>query len=181
MKRTRRSLLPALVLLGALAPGLSALAQSTGAPTGVLVLRHAEPAMDQGRDPSLNDAGRARARSLLDVAGAAGVAAVYASQFKRTQETAAPLAEHLGLAVTTFAVDRETLETYPARLAEAVLARHRGRTVVIVNHSNTVPAIVEALGGGPAAAIAEDAFDHLFIVVIPEDGPVRTVRAQYGR
>ena len=106
--------------------------------------------------------------------------AIYSSQFKRTQETVAPLAAHLGIAVTTAEISRANLETYPKQLAETILAAHRGETVVVVNHSNTVPLIVEALGGGPAPAISEDEYAHVFVVIIPASGPVRTIQAQYG-
>ncbi len=150
------------------------------APTVVMVLRHAEPVIEQGSDPSLNEAGRHRANALIDVVGGAGVAAIYASQFKRTQETVAPLAAHLEIPVTTAEVSRATLETYPGQVAEAILAAHRGETVVVVNHSNTVGPIVEALGGAPVPEITENEFDHLFVVIVPAAGPVRTIRAHYG-
>ena len=51
---------------------------------------------------------------------------------------------------------------------------------VVVNHSNTVPLIVEALGGGPVPGVTEDEYAHFFVVIIPASGPVQTVRAQYG-
>ncbi len=66
-------------------------------------------------------------------------------------------------------------------VAERILAEHRGGTVVVVNHSNTVPFIVEALGGAPVPEITENEFDHFFIVVVLASGPVRTIKAQYGR
>ena len=151
-----------------------------GQDTVVMVVRHAEKAAEPGGDPSLSEAGRQRAQALVDAVGEAGVTAIYSSQFKRTQETVAPLAAHLGLSVTTLAISRANLETYPKQVAEAILAEHRGETVVVVNHSNTVPPIVEALGGGPVAEITDDEYAHLFVVIIPASGPVRTLRAQYG-
>ena len=156
-------------------------AQSSDAPTVVMVIRHAEKAADQGSDPSLAEAGQQRARSLIEAVGDAAVTAIYSSQFKRTQETVAPLAAHLGLAVTTVAISRDNLATYPTLLADQILAEHRGETVVVVNHSNTVPLIVEALGGTPVPEIPESEYDHFFVVVVPASGPVRTIRAQYGQ
>jgi len=159
--------------------------QSTEAPTVVMVFRHAEPvmpAMGQERDPdpSLNEAGNRRAEALIETVGEAGVTAIYSSQLKRTQETVAPLAAHLGLAVTTVEISRDNLAAYPTMVAERILAEHRGGTVVVVNHSNTVPLIVEALGGAPVPEITENEFDHFFVVVVPASGPVRTIKAQYG-
>ncbi len=172
--------------LCALAWSLPAFGQSTQAPTLVMVFRHAEPvmpAMGQERDPdpSLNEAGQQRAEALIETVAEAGVTAIYSSQLKRTQETVAPLAAHLGLDVTTVEISRDNLATYPTMVAELILADHRGETVVVVNHSNTVPLIVEALGGAPMPEITENKFDHFIVVVVPVSGPVRTIRAQYGQ
>ena len=170
-----------LLLLFLFSLSLPALAQSDEAPTVVMVVRHAEKAAGPGSDPPLTEAGQQRAQALVEAASEAGVTAIYSSQFKRTQETVAPLAAHLGLTVTTAEISRANLETYPKQLAETILAEHRGETVVVVNHSNTVPLIVEALGGGPVDAISEEEYDHFFVVIIPLAGPTRTVRAQYGK
>ena len=147
-------------------------------PTTVVVVRHAEKAAD-GADPSLLPEGVARAEALKEVLAGADVAAVYSTPFLRTRATAAPTAEALGLQVTITEV--ANLETHPAEVAARVLAEHRGETVLVVGHSNTVPAIVEALGGGAVAPITDAEYSHLFIVIIPASGPVRTIKAQYGK
>jgi broad specificity phosphatase PhoE len=180
MKQTIGCVLSGVLLFVGTAASVAA--QAVEAPTVVVVVRHAETGMgmNQGRDPSLDEAGQARAAALIDVAGAADVKAVISSQFNRTQETAAPLAKHFGLAVTTMEVSGSTLATYPEQVAARVLAEHRGETVVVVNHSNTVPRIVEALGGASVPDIAEDVYDLAFIVVVPAVGPVRTLTVRYG-
>ena len=170
----------AFVLLAVPATPWTAAAQEAEAPTIVLVLRHAETAPDGTRDPSLSEAGRQRAAALVEAARGAGVTAVYTSQLRRTRETAAALADTLGLPVRVAAIDGPTLDAYPGRLAAMILEKHRGEAVVVVNHSNTVPAIVAALGGGPAPPIAEDDYANLYVVVIPAEGRVRTVRTRYG-
>src|SRR5690606_22627139 len=71
------------------------------APTTILVVRHAERA-DAGageRDPALSQAGSARAHALAEVAADAGVTAILATQYRRTRQTAEPLAERLGLPI----------------------------------------------------------------------------------
>ena len=166
----------AIVLLCLLTVSLPAYGQDTV----VMVVRHAEKAAEPGSDPSLSEAGKKRAQALVDAVGDAGVTAIYSSQFKRTQETVAPLAVHLGLSVTTLAISRANLETYPKQVAETILAEHRGETVVVVNHSNTVPPIVEAFGGVPVPEITEEEYAHFFVVIIPTSGSVRTLRMQYG-
>jgi phosphohistidine phosphatase SixA len=65
--------------------------------------------------------------------------------------------------------------------AHEVAARvreHGAGTVLVVGHSNTVPAIVEALGAPAVGAIADDEYFHLFIVQISPAG-VRLIRSRY--
>ena len=80
------SLLPALLL--ALAPQAPA---DTVQPPTVVVVRHAEKA-DASRDPSLSEAGRARALALDSALADARVTAVIVTPYRRNAETAAPVA-----------------------------------------------------------------------------------------
>lgn len=70
----------------------------------LLLVRHALPVrrrLDEGAaDPELSEAGHAQARHLADyLAGEPPLDAVYASPLRRAQQTAAPVADRLGLAV----------------------------------------------------------------------------------
>ena len=58
--------------------------------------------------------------------------------------------------------------------------KHAGHTVLVVGHSNTVPAIVAALGAKRPAAICDPEYDNLFIVTIAADGKAAVVHAKYG-
>jgi broad specificity phosphatase PhoE len=73
-------------------------------PRAILLLRHAERADPRDPDGSLAEAGAVRARRLVDVLKDAGVTAIYTTRYKRTRETAAPLAAALGIAATTVGV-----------------------------------------------------------------------------
>ena len=154
-------------------------APATGsAVTTVLVVRHAErPA---GGDPSLDAAGQARAQALADALASAGVTAIYTTQYRRTQETAAPLAQRLGITAQVIAAQGgESVGAHVNEVASAIRTRHAGGVVLVVGHSNTVPLIVRALGGS-APDIAESDHANLFIVTLPASGATRTVRAKYG-
>src|SRR6266705_2942801 len=63
----------------------------------IFIVRHAEKAASGGNDLDLSEAGRARAKTLANVLKDAGVSAIYVTEFKRTQQTAAPLAKRLHL------------------------------------------------------------------------------------
>jgi len=140
----------------------------------VVVVRHAEKAADGGRDPVLSAAGRQRAQALAKLLGKQPPAVIYATQYRRTQLTAAPLAR----------ASQQRIRVRPAGESAASLAaqvrndRTRG-TVLVVGHSNTVPALVEALSGQAIAAIGEDEYDHVFIVTVPAQGPARLESGRY--
>jgi broad specificity phosphatase PhoE len=150
------------------------------APTTVLVVRHAEKASG-GDNPPLTEAGASRAEALAGVAREAGVRAIYSSQFIRNVETVRPLSEAAGVPVTQMEVSLQEPGDYGKRLADEILAKHAGETVVVVSHLNTIPAIVEALSGRPIAPLNDVEYANLFVVVVPRDGEPRVVRAQYGQ
>jgi phosphohistidine phosphatase SixA len=164
---------------GAAAPAVApATAPATGVTT-VIVVRHAEKADVPGGDPPLSAAGERRSLALLDALREAGVQAVVTTQLQRTRLTAAPLARALGLEAEVVPVAGDAA-THARQVAEHVLARHAGRTVVVVGHSNTVPAIVAALGAPPVGAIDESVYDDLHVVQRPASGPARRIHVRYG-
>ncbi|HEU4387820.1 MAG TPA: phosphoglycerate mutase family protein [Blastocatellia bacterium] len=147
-------------------------------PTVVLVVRHAEKASDDADTP-LSDAGMRRGQALARVAGDARVSAIYASQFKRTRDTAQPLAQQLGIPVTEMPVNLDNPGDYGKQLARDVLDKHAGQSVLVVSHRNTVSSIVEALAGKSPGEI-QDVYSDLFIIVIPPGGSARLIKGQYA-
>ncbi|MCH7664978.1 MAG: histidine phosphatase family protein [Acidobacteria bacterium] len=183
----------------------------TNQSTTLLLVRHAEKGSDS--NPTLTAAGENRAEALVHVAEGAGVVAVYATEWCRTALTAEPTAASLGLEIQIqpnanagdqlehCGVDQATAlldpsVASPADLVAHVLSAHRGRTVLIVGHSNTVPAMVEAAGAPTLcpdyfALIGGDCripdqpgnseFHHLFVLEVPRwFGSTRLVKATYG-
>jgi broad specificity phosphatase PhoE len=147
--------------------------------TTIILARHGEKLTAPADDPPLSPAGEARAIALAEAVRGAGVTAIYSTPWKRTQSTARPASERLGVPITTFDVRAGTGD-YGQGYAAELLAKHRGRVVLVVGHSNTVPNILRGLGITDAPTIADAEYDNLFIVTIPETGPARVVRARYG-
>ena len=145
--------------------------------TVVIVVRHAERAPGSG-DPPISEAGQLRALALAEIGKATGVAAIITTQLQRTRQTAAPLAEALGIAAEVVTTQSDVAK-HAADVAAAV-RRHTGKTVLVVGHSNTVPAIVAALGGPKVADLCDPEYDALFTVVLDAEGGVRTVRTRFG-
>ena len=94
-------------------------------------------------------------------------AMIYVSSANRAQQTAAPLAAALRITPIIY----EPADT-PALIA--AVARET-RTVLIVGHSNTVPDIIQRLGGKPPAPLVHEDFGDIWTI----DGRTRaTVRAK---
>jgi broad specificity phosphatase PhoE len=140
------------------------------------VVRHAER-LDASQDPPLNEAGQARAEALANALANAGVEAIYTTQFARTRSTAEPLARKLGLTVKVITAGGDAA-THARAIADRIRAEDAGKVVLVVGHSNTVPAIVTALGGGDVGAIQDAQHDHMFIVRTDSNG-TRVIRAGY--
>jgi broad specificity phosphatase PhoE len=148
-----------------------------GLATTVIIVRHAEKAAAPPEDPPLTDAGRERARALATLARDAGVTAIITTQFARTRETARPAAE-------TLAINPEIVRAGGSEHVQEVarLARtHTGGVVLVVGHSNTVPAIAAALGAPKPPAICDSEYDGIYIVTVPASGPAHLIRARYGQ
>lgn len=145
------------------------------ADTTVIVVRHAEKASNE-RDPALSDKGQVRANALAHVLGHTPVDAIYTTQYLRTRQTAEPLAAARNLK----AVALEATDTHITELAARVRESHRGDTVVIVGHSNTVPPILEALGASEPPAMTDEQYDLLYILTIRGDDTVHLLPLRYG-
>jgi broad specificity phosphatase PhoE len=146
--------------------------------TTVILVRHAEKADAPATDPPLTEVGQARAKRLADALKNAGVSAIYVTDFKRTQETAAPIAAALSVPTNT-AVTAGGAGQYAASLAQRIQKDHKGKTVLVVGHSNTTPEVIKALGGPALPVIPDSDYDNLFVVVIGADGKASLIRAKY--
>jgi broad specificity phosphatase PhoE len=135
----------------------------------IFVVRHAEKAQagdGDAKDPELSAAGRARAESLAVTLKDAGITAIYASEFKRTQQTAEPMARAAGVEVVV--VPAKETNTLVSRL------RERHDAALVIAHSNTIPDILKALGATYPVTIEEPDYDNLF--VLPAGAPRQLIR-----
>lgn len=153
----------------------------TAATTTIMVVRHAEKSTDDPRDPSLSEAGQERARALSSVLKDAGVTDIYTTQYKRTRQTAEPLAQQFGISIVERPINDANASTYARDLAQAILTSSAGKSVLVVGHSNTVPDIVRSLSGVAVPAITDAEYDHIFVVVIPTTGSPRLMQLRFGR
>jgi phosphohistidine phosphatase SixA len=152
----------------------------TAAGTTIVVVRHAEKSTDHPSDPSLSASGQERARALSSVLSGAGVTDIYTTHYKRTRQTAEPLAQQLGIVIQERPINAANSATYARDLAQEILTRSAGKGVLVVGHSNTVPEIVQALSGTAVPAMTDAEYDHIFVVVIPASGSPRLMQLRFG-
>lgn len=152
-------------LAGALVIALGIWLLSAASTTTVFVMRHAEKAEAPAEDPPLSPAGEARALELAQHFGRApkslGFDSIIVSELRRTQETVRPLANRLGIPVIVVPASD------PARAVRRALDENRGGRVLIVGHSDTVPAIVEELSGEVVPEMSELEYGVVYVVAVP--------------
>ena len=144
--------------------------------TTLILVRHAEKVIDPNNpDVDLNADGQDRAQELVRMFGDSGINAIYATQYKRTQETVKPLADRLGLPIN------QVNAKNTGDLLAQIRAQRSGQTIFIAGHNNTVPEIIAAAGGPQYEIIPESEYDNLFIVTIYRTGKAKVVKMKYGK
>jgi len=147
--------------------------QVTNAGTTVILIRHAErfDVAPGDNDPHLSAAGQSRARLLVHVLNQANISAIYTSEFVRTQETAQPVADALGVSPV------EGIDAL--QIKKDILLNHSGETVLVVGHTDTVPDVIQLLGDD-SHKIDKDEFDNMFLATVLGENKVRVTRLKYG-
>ncbi len=124
----------------------------------IFFVRHAEKSKDDPRDPNLNEAGYARAEQLKYHLAEAGITKIYSTDYKRTQQTVAPLAKALGIETEIYATDLLSI-------AEDLKISTTGN-ILVVGHSNTTPKLInKLLGEERYAKLDESVYNKLFMLI----------------
>ena len=139
-----------------------ALAMQVSANT-IYLVRHAEK-QDDSKDPALSECGQKRAQALAALFADIPLAAVYATPYQRTQQTAAAVANNKKLQVQQYDARK------PALLQQQLQAY--AQPVLVVGHSNTVPELVKLLSGIEVAPLTEQQYNLLYQVKLGQHGSV---------
>ena len=178
-RRRRRRRIQAIVIYTAIAVGLAWFFESQ-ATTTMIFVRHTERAGPSAEDPGLTPAGQRRAaelaRQLVDADVVAGIDAIYSTPFRRTKETAQPIAEKLNLPINIYDPTGDD-----EAVVDQMVKDHKGKIILIVGHSNTLPTLIAALGASKKVPpIAEMEYDNIYIISIPWFGKTKTIRLRFG-
>ena len=124
----------------------------------VVIVRHGEKATDGGSDPDLSSAGHARADALARILKDSGITAIFTTEFKRTQETAAPTATSAHVTPTVIA----------AKDTAALVAKldQLNGNALVVGHGDTIPNLIRALGINTPINIPDEDYSELLIVTL---------------
>jgi broad specificity phosphatase PhoE len=145
--------------------------------TTVLLVRHAEKQLSTIEDPPLAPQGELRAQRLGQMFGGRGtparISAIFVSDTRRAQQTAAPVEAHTGLKAQIVPGGDITA------LARRILEDHAGESVLVVGHSNTIPALVQELARFSVPPIADDDYATIYIVSVPSFGRANVLRLEY--
>ena len=162
---------PALVRCIICAFSLTAVPALAEAQKAIVLVRHAEK-VDDSKDAELSDQGRARSAALARALRDAGITVIYSSDFRRTRNTAQPLADALKLQTTVMSAE-------PADVIAAIRRHGDNDVVLVVGHSNTIPDILEGLGCADHVSIGDPDYDNLFIVMPRPSGRPLLMRLHY--
>ena len=127
--------------------------------TTVYLVRHTEKDKDGGKDPALTEQGKFRAEYWASVLQNIELDAIYSTDTTRTRDTAAPTALSKG----------KQVEIYNGREVDyaGFVQANLNQSVLVVGHSNTIPAFVNGLlGVEQYQDLDESSYSSLFIVDI---------------
>jgi broad specificity phosphatase PhoE len=135
--------------------GLLLAACASAAPV-VFIVRHAEKASTGGKDPDLSMEGQKRADALAHILKDSEITSVFVTEFKRTQETAAPAARAARITPTIVPANDIGLLVEKLRALKG--------NALVVGHGNTIPDLLKALGIMTPVSIPEDDYTEIFAI-----------------
>jgi broad specificity phosphatase PhoE len=137
-----------------------ALAGASAAATTLVLVRHAEKAA--GDDPPLTPAGVLRAERLAALFATSVLTAIYITDTRRSAETAAPTARAEG--VVPQVRSRRDAAAHARALADELRQRPDSDLVLAVEHSDTVPLLLGALGVASPPVLTDADYGDVFVV-----------------
>jgi broad specificity phosphatase PhoE len=123
-------------------------------------------------DPPLSLKGINRSGKLLETLKLYHIDSIFSTNFNRTRNTVLPLATKFGVQISLY--DPKSQSAFADHLKEMV-----GKTVLVVGHSNTIPALINLLIGTPKYAnLGDNEYDKIWILNLKE-GKYTETQIQY--
>jgi 2,3-bisphosphoglycerate-dependent phosphoglycerate mutase len=125
--------------------------------THLYFVRHAEK-RNSADTTTLTLLGQERAKALSELLIHSSIDSIYCTKYNRTQQTAQPLSHAIHKPIIIYNLD--SLSEFSQKLVNK-----KGKNILVVGHSNTVPKMIQHLTG-ERVEIQDNDFDNLFIVSI---------------
>lgn len=176
-RRRRPFLAPVwLILLSALAVlGVGLGLHESASNTIVVILPPASKALGTIEDPPLSPAGEQQAQQIAQqfsaASGPQGFAAIYVSATRRAKQTAAPLAQSLGMQPAILTSDDAN------DIAGQVMGEHGGDNVLVVCPERVIPELIQVLSGQEVKP--PEGQRAAWVVSVPSYGPASVLRIGY--
>ena len=139
--------------------------------TTYYLIRHAEKDRTDktNRNPNLNEKGKERAKKWATYFKNISLDAVYSTKYNRTMQTVKPTAESKKL---------EILNYDPRKMNDSIFKKStKGKTVLVVGHSNTTPVFANKILGKKKYEFMDDHDNaSLYIVTISKHKKTSEVR-----
>lgn len=136
------------------------LAAGAAQATTLVLVRHGQKG--EGKDPELTPAGEAWAERLSTLLAPTPLAAVFITDTRRSAMTAAPAARRARLEPQVRS--RADGPAHANALAAELRARPESDVVLAVEHSDTVPLVLKALGVATPPELGDQDYGDVFIV-----------------
>lgn len=150
------------------------LCRITHAQTTIFVTRHADR-FGTEPDPTLTPKGEEQARALAQLLSDANIKHIFTTELVRTQQTAAPTAEHAHLKPSI--VPQDKFDDLIAGIRGAI---RPNESILVVGHRATVPQIVHALTGKDIPALGSSEYGRLIAITLFPDGASNIVTLRYA-
>jgi 2,3-bisphosphoglycerate-dependent phosphoglycerate mutase len=131
------------------------------------LIRHAEKDRSDktNRNPNLTDVGLQRAENWANHFKAIKFDMVYSTDYNRTKETATPSAKANNVEIQFYNPSDMKIEDF--------IKKTKGKTVLVVGHSNTTPTFTNGLlGEDKYEDIADDNNSNLYVVTLSKDSKI---------
>ncbi len=125
--------------------------------TKIILVRHAEKADDGTKNPPLSNEGILRAEKLNTLLADIKIDSLYASPYKRTEQTLGVVSKNRNIKITNY--------NPSDKLFSESLLKNKGKTILVAGHSNTIPVLVNTLiKSNKYEQLAETEFSKIWIL-----------------
>lgn len=151
--------------------------------TTIYMTRHAERQVSadgvvtNASDPDLTQDGRIRADALRDSLHNKHIAVAFATQYKRTFQTAEPTAIDQRITLRRYVADNSN------QFIDSLI-KIKNKNFLVVGHNTTVPIMLRHIGLKPSMEkITEDDYSNLFVITIKSffSRKITLVQKKYGK